>query len=80
MRVLRGWQIGGLFGLGIGLIQAMRGDLELATLSVGEGVARLAMTMIGAAVFCGVAAHLMTATARSVGGTQPPDTLSRSQE
>lgn len=57
---LQAWQVGCLIGLAIGLAQAVTGNLEIATLPVEEGVVRLIATMVGSAVFCALAAGLMT--------------------
>jgi hypothetical protein len=59
---MTGWQIGCLLGLAIGLVQAMSGNLEIASLPVEEGITRLAATMMGSAVLCAAAAGIFTAT------------------
>ena len=59
---MAGWQIGCLFGLTVGLVQAMSGNLEIASLPVDEGIARLVATMMGSAVLCAVAGGIFTAT------------------
>lgn len=64
---MKGWQIGVLFGLAIGLVQAMMGNLDIASLSVEAGMVRLASTMFGSAVLCGVAATIFAGVSREGG-------------
>lgn len=59
---MTGWQIGCLFGLAVGLVQAMSGNLEIVSLPVDEGITRLVATMMGSAVLCAVAAGIFTTT------------------
>lgn len=63
-RMMKGWQVGVLFGLTIGLVQAISGNLEIASLSVEEGIVRLATTMFGSALLCGFAGGVVTGTTR----------------
>lgn len=59
---MAGWQIGCLLGLAVGLVQAISGNLGIASLPADEGLARLVTTMLGSAVLCALGAGMMTAT------------------
>ncbi len=77
---MRGWQIGCLFGLGVGLYQAMSGDMELATLPIDEGVARLAVTMFSGAALCAMVRSAITMIASSEAEGAKQDAIRSSHE
>jgi hypothetical protein len=70
---LRSWQIGCLFGLVVGLAQAVSGNLEIASLPIEEGIARLIATMMGSAVLCAIGAGVLTGVAGGEDQIPRPD-------
>ena len=67
---LRNWQMGSLIGLAIGTIQALSGSLELETLSADAAMIRVAATLAGATVGCGLVGHFVTIAGRSESNDQ----------
>lgn len=72
---MRGWQIGCLLGLGVGLFQAMTGGLGLTSLPIDEGILRLAVTMAGGAVLCGTVGFALSTIANGSAEGPPEDAL-----
>lgn len=62
---MQAWQVGCLFGLAVGLVQAVSGNLDIARLPIEEGLVRLVATMAGSAALCAIAAGVMTGVTSS---------------